>query len=165
MASMAEQLKQPSAARVFLMRAPVIVLTAFVIGLGLGLILAGEDGGNAPDKADTGLDLPLLSVNVSYQPLDQPNPAATGPAAEAPATAPAPATPSGPAPAVIPPVESTSPPVESTSPPVSYQIQGGDTLTIIAARFGVSVQSLIDVNQLTQPFTFQAGQVLIIPHS
>ncbi|MHC1784803.1 MAG: peptidoglycan DD-metalloendopeptidase family protein [Anaerolineaceae bacterium] len=44
-----------------------------------------------------------------------------------------------------------------------YIIQSGDTLNIIAQRFGISVDELIAVNQLENPNYLTAGTELIIP--
>jgi LysM repeat protein len=42
-------------------------------------------------------------------------------------------------------------------------VQKGDTLNEIAARFGVSVRDLMELNGITDPTKLQIGQVLIIP--
>ena len=44
-----------------------------------------------------------------------------------------------------------------------YYVQPGDTLTSIAQRFGVSLQALMEANNLTDPDQIYAGQVLRIP--
>jgi LysM repeat protein len=45
----------------------------------------------------------------------------------------------------------------------TYVVEPGDTLSSIAARFGVSEEALIQANGVTDPDTIQAGQVLVIP--
>ncbi len=45
----------------------------------------------------------------------------------------------------------------------TYRVQSGDTLSSIAARFGVSVQALINANNIADPNSLSIGQVLIIP--
>ena len=47
--------------------------------------------------------------------------------------------------------------------PEFYTIQQGDTLSAIAAAFGVSVQDIVTLNGLTSPDAIQAGQKLSIP--
>ncbi len=45
----------------------------------------------------------------------------------------------------------------------TYTIQPGDTLSIIAAKFGVSVDDIITVNRIENPNFLSAGQQIIIP--
>jgi len=45
----------------------------------------------------------------------------------------------------------------------TYVVQRGDSLSRIAARFGVTLQSLITANNLINPNLIFTGQVLIIP--
>ncbi len=44
-----------------------------------------------------------------------------------------------------------------------YTIQRGDTLTIIAGKFAVSVQKLADVNHISNWDLIEVGETLIIP--
>ena len=44
-----------------------------------------------------------------------------------------------------------------------YVVQSGDTLNLIAQRFGVSVNHLINVNAIADPNILNAGSELIIP--
>ena len=46
---------------------------------------------------------------------------------------------------------------------LDYRVQGGDTLSAIAARHGVSATSLVDANGLDDPDRIVAGTVLVIP--
>lgn len=57
---------------------------------------------------------------------------------------------------------STSLPAATPTPPV-YEVQSGDTLSTIAARFGVSTEELQRVNDITDPNLIHVGQKLIIP--
>ncbi len=45
----------------------------------------------------------------------------------------------------------------------TYTVQPGDTLAVIAARFGVDIIAIITVNNLTNPDQLEVGQVLQIP--
>ncbi len=51
---------------------------------------------------------------------------------------------------------------QSTDPP-AYQVQPGDTLSAIAARFGVSTDELVQSNQLSDPNNLTVGEYLVIP--
>ena len=46
-----------------------------------------------------------------------------------------------------------------------YEVKAGDTLRSIAARFGVARATLIEMNQLTGPYTLAAGQSLVVDNS
>ena len=63
------------------------------------------------------------------------------------------------------PVITTLPP--TTAPPPSttpaYIVQQGDSLSIIAQRFGVSTQQLADFNGIEDPNNIRVGQTLTIP--
>jgi murein DD-endopeptidase MepM/ murein hydrolase activator NlpD len=56
--------------------------------------------------------------------------------------------------------------VSAQDTPVSgptYTIQSGDTLNVIAIKFGVSVDDIIKANNITNPNILSAGQQIIIP--
>jgi LysM repeat protein len=63
-----------------------------------------------------------------------------------------------PAPTQVPPT-----PTPPASGYHSYTVQAGDTLTRIAARFGVTVNQIMAANNLTNPNFIYVGQVLRIP--
>lgn len=48
---------------------------------------------------------------------------------------------------------------------MSYDVKAGDTLTSIGARFAVAPATLIELNQLTSPYTLAAGQRLAIDNT
>lgn len=64
-----------------------------------------------------------------------------------------------------PPAEPTTPVVSTPPPPLttSYLIKSGDTISSIAARFGVSIQSILDANGLSWSSIIYAGRTLTIP--
>jgi len=45
----------------------------------------------------------------------------------------------------------------------TYTVQPGDTLFLIARRFGTTVERLVQANNIADPDLINAGQVLIIP--
>ena len=48
---------------------------------------------------------------------------------------------------------------------IRYVVRAGDTLYIIAQRYGVSVDRLIAINNITNPENLQVGQTLLIPEN
>ena len=104
------------------------------------IILAGCGAGVFPATDTAGVS---ANVTPSLAPL---------PTVSRPATfTPAPATP-GP----------TSTPT-ATPTPIVYQVIGGDTLSAIAVKFGVSAESIQETNGILDPRRLQIGQSLIIP--
>ena len=60
----------------------------------------------------------------------------------------------------------TATPVARPTPtptPLVYAMQEGDTLSGIAARFGLTVEELVQANRLVDPDSLQIGQQLTIP--
>lgn len=57
------------------------------------------------------------------------------------------------------------PPAEPSRKGTKYTVQAGDTLGKIATRFDVSVEELIQANELSDPNRLDVGQTLIIPGS
>ncbi len=45
----------------------------------------------------------------------------------------------------------------------SYMVQPGDSLWNIASRFGVSLESIISVNNISDPAQIYPGMMIIIP--
>lgn len=64
-------------------------------------------------------------------------------------------------------VETEAAPVAPTTPGAEevYIVQAGDSLLAIAGRYGVSVQAIMDANNLTNPDFVFSGQQLIIPNA
>ena len=46
-----------------------------------------------------------------------------------------------------------------------HEVKAGDTLGSIGARFGVARAALIEINQLTSPYTLAAGQSLVVDNT
>lgn len=46
---------------------------------------------------------------------------------------------------------------------MTYTVKKGDTLSGIAARFGTTVQKLVNANKIKNPSLIHVGQVLTIP--
>jgi N-acetylmuramoyl-L-alanine amidase len=59
----------------------------------------------------------------------------------------------------------STPPVSSPAPVIDnrYTIRSGDTVTSIAARFGVSVDAILKANGLSRTSIIYAGRTLVIP--
>ena len=89
-----------------------------------------------------------------------------------PATNPTPTTPvAAPGGATTPTATAAAPVAQPTAPPRTgtpsgerYTVQPGDTLAAIAAEYGVTVESIIEANNLQNPDLLSVGQVLIIPN-
>ncbi len=64
-------------------------------------------------------------------------------------------------PVVQPPVTPPPPPVPTG--PIQYTVQPGDSLTRIAAKYGVTVDAISRANNISDPNLIQVGQKLIIP--
>ena len=75
------------------------------------------------------------------------------------AAVPAPA----PAPAPVPVAPAPAAPAPAAAPDGTYTVQGGDTLSAIARRFGVSLPELIGLNNIENANIISVGQVLRIP--
>jgi LysM repeat protein len=63
----------------------------------------------------------------------------------------------------VPATPSNTPTPTITPTPIIYVIQRGDTLLVIARRFGVTVQAIQEVNGITDPRRLQINQEIIIP--
>lgn len=70
-----------------------------------------------------------------------------------------------------PPTQPPPPPAETPPPPpqapgtndLLYTIEQGDTLYSISRQFGVSVDTLIEVNNISNPDVIHVGDTLVIP--
>lgn len=67
------------------------------------------------------------------------------------------------APILTPTPDNPHPLPEIRKDPDVYTVQAGDTLGLIAARFGISLEQLIAANELLNPNLLEVGQVLNVP--
>ena len=117
---------------------------ASIIYPGQTIAIPGLVGPGTPDEADT--MVPVVAVAPVEEPVVE-APVAEAPVVEAP---PAPVTPPPAAPA----------PAPATT---SYTIVSGDTVSSIAARFGITTQALFDANGLDWSSVIYTGHTLAIP--
>jgi len=70
---------------------------------------------------------------------------------------------------IVAPTPTTEPPAPTENAPAGtagvHVVQPGDTLSGIAATYGVSMQAIVDANGLVDPDNLTAGQELQIPPS
>lgn len=120
---------------------PALLFTAAALSLGLSACGRSAPEGAAEDvAAPTGVEPEAAGVRV---------------VSEAQVVVPPPTT------ATVPTtVAATTPPAAAAG---TYIIEPGDTLSVIAERFGVSTDALSQANNITDPNTIRPGQELIIP--
>lgn len=129
------------------------------------LVVGGVAGVAAVGIAGAALAGSLLGADNPEGAMASPSPTLT----QAPTATPTP-TPS-PSPSPVPtaaptPTPAPTPvvtPVPPTPAPQTYTVQPGDTLALIAQRFGTTVAALQAANGIEDPNTINVGQVLIIP--
>ena len=68
-----------------------------------------------------------------------------------------------PTPPSPPPPQRPTPPPTGSPSVVSYTVLGGDTLSAIALKFGVTVDAIVKANNISDPRRIRPGQVLVIP--
>ena len=64
------------------------------------------------------------------------------------------------------PISPTAASAQSVVPTPTYEtyvVQSGDTLSGIAAQFGVRLETLLKVNNITDPKILEVGQVIVLP--
>jgi len=116
-------------------------------------------GAAAAAASTNGFGLLPVSSLATQEPTPSPSPTALptvapsqAPVATASPTAAATATP-----------RPATPKPSAKATPQTYVVRPGDSLSSIAAAFGVSVQQLSAANNLTDPNQLSIGQVLVIP--
>jgi LysM repeat protein len=115
------------------------------------VVVAVAIGALAMARGPLLLGLPGAGNEIA-SPTPTPAAATPPPATPSPPPTPPPATPSPPP---------TPPP--ATPAPRTYEVQPGDTLSGIAARFGTTVQELAELNGIANPSLIFPGQVLTLP--
>ena len=118
----------------------LLVLLAAALGFGGAFVV--------PALVDVPTPVAVATTPPAVSPT--PGPTATGTVSPSPSRSPR-STPS----------PSGSPTPRSSS--TIYVVQRGDILSAIAARFGVTVQAIVDANGLKDPNHIEPGQRLIIP--
>ena len=113
---------------------------------------------NTASPVPTGTASPIPTETASPVPTETILPSPTG--TDIPTAKPT-ATPSNPTKAPSKPTATPSNPNRAAN--TSYSVVPGDTLSIIAASYNISVQDLIAANNLDNPSLIRAGQVLTIP--
>lgn len=138
--------------------AAAIGLAAVIVaGVAIGLtfsLAAGGFGGGAPGPSGGG---PLAA---SAAPASAPAP--THPPTASPARTPSPS-PSEAPPSPSPTAEPPSPTPKPTRAPRTHVVARGETLSMIAAKYGVTVQAIVKANGIKNPSLIVTGTVLIIP--
>lgn len=124
-----------------------LVLLNALVSLAIAVVVVWAFEARRPDPEE------LAAINTP-----RPQPVLAVPAAGAPAAA-----------APTPAAEAASPELPPTATPAPdpveevYVVQPGDTLLAIATRYGITVDSILVANNLTNPDFVFAGQRLVIP--
>lgn len=142
------------------MRKKVLVAGVLLLLLALAMGLGG---------CERAKPAPTPTSQVEVEPGETPAASVTAPPVT-PVTPPE----ESPIPSPQPETSPTSLPAEATPVPaapatpvpgegIQYVVRWGDTIYLIASRYGVSVEDIVNANGLTNPDLIRAGDVLIIP--
>ncbi len=101
----------------------------------------------------------LAATQTPAEPTPTPSPSPTQ--EPSPTMTPAPTETPTPEPTATPTLTPT--PAPTAGGPTKYKVQSGDTLSSIAAKFGISWEALAQANKLTSRSTLRIGQELVIP--
>jgi LysM repeat protein len=132
---------------------------AAILGIGGVALATGmlDPGSGAPaDQLATSPDA-SPTATPTERPTPTPSPTASPSPTAVPTPVPEPTIAPTPAPTPIPTVAATPPPQQT------YVVQQGDTLSLIAQRFGTTVQAIQAANGIADPNEIFVGQVLVIP--
>lgn len=131
--------------------------TAVVILLAAAAVIAVQlPGGGTPTPTPS--ESPAVALVAGSPSAASISPASSAVASVVPTATPSP-TPTSAAPSASP----SSAPSPTASAALTYRVKAGDTLIAIAARFGVRVADLEQLNGITDPRSLRVGQVLRIP--
>lgn len=132
-----------------------IIIFNALISLVIALLVVWAVEARRPDAEE----LAIRSTPALGQPVDQPLPTAANALQIIPTATAAPADPNGePAPAASPTVAATPSGEQEV-----YIVAAGDSLSSIADRFGIPVNTIVEFNQLADPNFVFSGQRLLIP--
>ena len=142
-----------------------VLLPLLVLVCAVGVIIGVWFAGLATHGSGAGASAPPATPRIAASTA----PATSGPPATATATATAstPASPS-PTPAPTPSITPTATPVASAAAsiaprPLIHIVKSGETLSSIAAKYGVSLSALEAANRIANPNLIMPGQKLTIP--
>jgi len=136
------------------------------------VLKAGSTTASSPFPSLTSTSLPtgtptsLPTATYTSTPLSTSTPTAVPTSTDTPTLPPTQVPPPTKTPTTLPTKTSTVPPPKATkAPPVTtyYTVTAGDTLSLIAQIYTVSVQSLISANNIANPSVIRAGQRFVIP--
>ncbi len=121
----------------------------------------------SPETLEDGI-MPVLPVVTVVAPptlTPRPTPAPTATPTPEPTATPAPTATPTPEPTATPAPTATPTPEPTAAGPRRYTVQSGDTLRAIAERFGVTIEAILQANNLTpaQGDNLRVGQELTIP--
>ena len=133
----------------WLLAGAVLLLVAALAGLGTAYLIAGMRAAPPPDAAFMPTPTPMATPSIVVGPTVGPSPTES-------------ASPTVP-PSATPTAQPTDPPGPSPTP-FEYTVARGDSVTKIALRFGVTPESIIELNDLRPPrYVIHPDQVLLIP--
>ena len=115
--------------------------------------------------AFAGIVLARLSGSGGAAADGSPTPAASAIPSSSPSASPTPEPALTPSPSVAPPASASVAPASPgpSARSATYKVRQGDTLTVIAARFGTTAKVLIQLNAIKDPSLLKIGQVLLLP--